>query len=90
MMKQNENYVMTELGDDVVLIPIGEAAEKFRGIIRLNITARDIWLGLSNGLTEEQIATKLVDDYEGVDYMSAKQKVHELVKKLHDAGVLFD
>ena len=89
-MKLNEQYLKTELGDSAVLVPIDEAAMKFRGIIRLNSTAKDIWEGISAGLTEEQIAEKLVEDYDGVTLEKAKQEVKELFEKLREADVLRD
>ena len=89
-MKQNDDYIMSELGEEAVLIPVGEAAEKFHGIIRLNTTARDIWNGISDGLSEDRIAEKLVNDYEGVDFETAKREVIDLVKKFRAAGALID
>jgi len=89
-MKMDENYVFIELGEDAVLAPIAEEAEKSRVLIRLNPTATDIWKRLSEGLSEEQIAIYLVDNYDGIDIEGAKLETHKLIEKLREAGVIQD
>lgn len=89
-MKLNENFLMTELGEEAILVPIGDAADNLHGIIRLNTTAKEIWQGISDGLSDGQIAEKLVEEYENIDLDGAKKVVKNLIKKFFDAGVLLD
>ena len=86
----NEQYLMIQMGEDSVLVPVGEAATHFRGIIRLNTTAKDIWQGLSDGLTEEQISENLVQKYDNVDLEKAQQEVKELIKEFRTVGIVND
>ena len=89
-MKLNENFLMTELGEEAILVPIGDAANQMHGIIRLNTTAKEIWQGIADGFSEEHIAVKLVEEYENIDLDAAKKVVKNLIQKFFDAGVLLD
>lgn len=89
-MKLIEEMVITELADDFIAVPTGDAAEKFHGVIRLNSTGADIVRGLQEGLSVDEIAEKLVADYDGVDLDTARKCTLEMIEKLRDAGVVTD
>ena len=38
-MRLDPNYVIQPVGDEWVLVPTGDTASKFHGIVRLNATA---------------------------------------------------
>ena len=38
-MKLNKEFILSELGDDMLLVPTGKAAVELHGVIRLNETA---------------------------------------------------
>ena len=61
-----DNLVISAIGDDYIVVPTGQASIYFRGIIRLNSTGADIFRGLQDGLSIDDIAARLVDEYEGV------------------------
>jgi len=87
-MKPKEGIIAQELGDEFLLVPIGEAAKDFHGLVRLNETGYFIWKALSEGLNEEQIASRIVEEYDGVDLEHAKKSVHTLIESLQDAKLL--
>lgn len=71
-MKIKNGFVLREVAGKAVVIAVGEASKSFHGMINLNGTGRDIWQGISDGKSVEEIATKLTKDYE-VDFEKAKQ-----------------
>ena len=87
-MKLIGEMTVTEVAGEYIAVPVGEAAEKFRGIVRLNGTALDIWRGLEQGRSEDEIAQTLVDTYEGVDLAKAKENTHAMIEKLLKGGIL--
>lgn len=89
-MKRIENWVVSKLGGGYVAVPSGKTAEDFGGIIRLNETAKDIFEGLIEGLTDEQIAARLVELYEGIDLQKATAVVASVVEQLKRKGVPID
>ena len=87
-MKIKEGFVMTEVAGETMVVPVGDAASILHGIIRLNNTGRDIWKGFAEGLSEEQIAERLVEEYEGVDLAIAQSGIRKMIEQLRAAGIL--
>lgn len=86
-MKIKDGFVLTEVGDDYIAVPVGEASESFHGIIRLNDTGSFIWRTLSEGLTTEQIIDKLLEEYD-TDRETAERAVNDMVHRLKADGLL--
>lgn len=57
------------------------------GMINQNGTGRDIWQGVSDGKSVDEIATKLTKDYE-VDFEKAKQDTEKMIGIMREAGIL--
>ena len=66
-MKLIGSYLITEVDGEQFAVPVGAAAEKVHGLIRLNDTGRDILQGLMDGKSEEEIAAGLHETYADVD-----------------------
>lgn len=88
-MKLKDNYTLMELGGEYVAVPVGDAAETLRGVIRLNETGREVWLGLADALTAEEIAARLTEQYE-VSADDALRDVKNQIDTLRKYGVLTD
>ena len=56
-------------------------------MVTLNDTGRDIWLGLQDGLSENEIVDKLTSDYD-ISREQAAIDVKNLISKMNDAGFL--
>jgi len=87
-MKLIESFMLTDVADDVVAVPVGAAADKLQGVIRLNGTAADIWRGLADGKTEEAIASELVSRYDGVSLEHALESIKRVIEKLSTEGII--
>ena len=87
-MKLINEMSVTEVAGEYIAVPVGAAAEKFHGIVRLNASALDIWKGLEQGKSEDEIAQALADTYEGVDIAKAKENTHAMIEKLLKGGIL--
>lgn len=81
-MKIKEGFVLTDVGDSKIAVAVGETAKEFKGIVRLNETGAFIWNCISEGLNKEEVAEKLVNEYEGVDFTTALESVEEMIEKL--------
>lgn len=86
-MKIKENYVMREVAGQAIVIAIGEKSERFKGMINLNRTGRDVWLYMEKGLDSDEIAKKISEKYE-VDLNVAKHDIESMIDRLYKAGVL--
>ena len=87
-MKIKDGFVLTEIGESCVAVATGAAAESFHGVVRLNDTAAFIWRGLSDGLSEEEIAARMLAEYEGIDLEKTKKAVRSIVERLESDGFL--
>ena len=89
-MQLKEKFVVTELGNDYIAVPVGGETDGFRGVVRLNETGAEILKGLSTGLNIDQIADKLVAEYEGVNLTRARAAVRKIVDQLLVKGLIED
>ena len=87
-MKLKAGWMLTEFSGEYIAVPTGEMTENFHGVVRLNVTGKDIWQGLSDGLNESEIADKLMELYSDLDRETAQKAVRGVVDKLKDGGLL--
>lgn len=88
-MRIKPGFMMRPMGEECVVVALGDAADSFHGMVRLNGTAGFLW-----GKMEElgdfdvaQLADALVAQY-GIDAAQAAQDAGDLVSTLRGAGVL--
>ena len=75
-----------ELDNEKVAVPIGDDAHTFKGVVRLNDSALEIFELLAHDTTEEKVITELYKKY-GED-PSIDGYVHEAVEYFISEGVL--
>lgn len=86
-MKIKENYVMREVAGQAIVIALGEESERFKGMINLNKTGKDVWLCLQKGMDVTEIAKKLVEKYEVAEEIVMRD-VESMMDRLARVGVL--
>lgn len=62
-MKIKEGFVLRQIGDSYMAVPIGREANHLKGVIALNATAARIWRELEQDNTPKAIAEKLTGEY---------------------------
>mgnify|MGYP003307258046 CR=1 FL=1 len=87
-MKIKGDFVLREVMGQSVAVPVGETSKNFHGMIKLNASGAEIWKDLEKGLTKEQIAQKIVDQYDAIEMDEALLKVETFLTKLQDAGIV--
>ena len=88
-MKINENFLLREVAGQKVVLPVGEAAEKFNGMIRLNDTGIYLWTLLEKDTNEDALLAAMLKDYE-IDEETARTDIHRFVEALRKAGILVE
>lgn len=66
-MKLRGDFVVRQIMDDTVAIPVGQAALHLNGMILLNDVSRTIWNCLQQDTDMESILTALTDAFEVSD-----------------------
>lgn len=80
-MKIKKDYMLHELGDENIVIPVGAEATKFNGMVRLNETGVFLWKQLSLGATHDQLVAAMLAEFQ-VDEATVTDAVARFVALL--------
>ena len=87
-MKIKEGFLMKEVVGRTIVVPVGGATLDFNGVLTLNETGAFLFSLLSeNDMTEEELVSKITDNYE-ISKEIAAADVSVFIKKISDAGLL--
>ena len=63
-MKLKLQLVKREIAGDVILVPVGEATTKLKGLLTVNKTGAAIWDALPDAENEEAIVDRLYETFD--------------------------
>ena len=86
-MKIKGEFVQREIAGDCILVPVGETALRFNGIITLDKVGGLIWSALEQGAERETILQQILDRFD-VDRERAEQDLDEFLGQMEQAGFL--
>ena len=86
-MKIKKKFVLRQVADTWVVLPLGEATVDFKGMLTLNESGILLWRLLEKGTTREALAAALTEEYE-VSETEALADADEFVQKLRVVGCL--
>lgn len=86
-MKIKNGFMLRKVGEQNVVVAVGEASRSFNGIIRLNDSGKYLWEKLSQETTEAQLLSDMLNDY-NIDEATAKADIERFVAELKKAGIL--
>ena len=86
-MKTKYKFEIMDLDDAKVAVPVGDGAEQFHGVLKVNETAVAILKFLAEDTTEEAIVDALMKEYTG-DKIEIAGYVHEYIEKLIAEGIV--
>lgn len=84
-MKLKENFVLRQVADTWVVLPLGTASLDFNGMLTLNDSGTLLWRALEQGGDREALADALTAEY-NVDRETALADVDEFIGNLVSAG----
>ena len=88
-MKRSADFLLREVADTQVLVPLGDAMIKFPGMVTLNGTGVYIWGLLEQEQTVESLTAALMEYY-AVDQETAQRDVEAFVSKLIPIGAIIE
>ncbi len=86
-MKIVDGFILKNIADTFVVVPLGTNTVSFRSIISLNESGAFLWSQLENEITEEQLLQAMLKEYD-IDEATAKADIDAFIKKLTEAGLL--
>lgn len=88
-MKVKKDYMLRSVAGYAVVVPVGEGAMNFNGVINLNDSGAFLWKTMENDVTEEQMVAALLGEYD-VDEERAKADVAVFIKNMREANLIDD
>ena len=86
-MKIKEDYMYKCIAGQDIVIPVGKAGVNGNSLMTLKGIGAYIYQILVNGATEEEIVSKVLNDYD-VDEQTAKHDVRAFIDKLRSLDML--
>lgn len=71
-MKIKTGYVLREVGNQCVVVPVGETAVTFNGIITLNKTGKYLWELLQEDVTVDDLVNGMLSKYDVTKEVATK------------------
>lgn len=86
-MKISEGFVLKNIADSFVVVPVGENLVDFSAMITINETGAFIWNLLEKGTDTDSIVSAMCSEYD-IDADSARADVQEFIKILEENKVV--
>lgn len=86
-MKINENYVLRQIADSWVVLPLESATLNFNGMITVNESGSFLWSMLEKGCERDQLVSAMLAEYD-VSREEACADIDAFIKKLLEIGCI--
>lgn len=80
-MKIKGEFILREIAGDTILVPVGQTALQFNGMITLEPVGSLIWKDIEAGKTQKEILAHILDTFE-VDPKTAETDLDEFLHQL--------
>ncbi len=86
-MKIKSGFVIHSVGDEHIVVPVGERTRNFHGIVRLNNSGTYLWEIMKDEFTVQTLVSALLEKYD-VTEETAEKTVNAFIKELEDGGLI--
>ena len=86
-MKVLLDFVLREVAGETLLIPAGRTALNLNGMLTLNELGAEIWRMLPEAKNEEEIISKILEEYDAKPE-EVRRDVAEFLGKLRELGII--
>lgn len=86
-MRIGKDFILCTVAGENVVVPVGDASTKLKGVIKLNESGSLLWNLLSDGSDMDHLINELISNY-GITHEEAEQDVCAFLDKLRKAGCL--
>lgn len=86
-MKIKREFIKRKIAGEFILVPIGNTALAFNGLITINELGKFIWENLESSKNEEDLLHKILEEYE-VEEKEAKEDLDEFLDKLRQVDII--
>ncbi len=86
-MKIKENYMLRQVADTFVVVPVGSAVKEFNGMINLNSVGAFLWSRLEKDTDFDTVLKAMVEEYE-VEESVARADLNRFINELDESNLL--
>ena len=86
-MKIKEGFLLRNVAGNYVIVPVGDDAVEFNGIVTLNESGKFLWDLLENEITKEELLKKFMEEY-NVPEETAKADIKDFMQTLLNSGIV--
>lgn len=86
-MQFKKEFMLREIVGEAVLIPTGETAAHFNGLISVNELGQFIWENYETSKDEDELLQRILDEYE-VERDVAKSDLEEFLNILREQDII--
>lgn len=86
-MRIEKEFVLREIAGDYILVPVGDTALQFNGLITVNEVGAFLWGKLQQETSREQLIQSVLDEYD-VDEVTVAKDVDEFLAQLTKAEII--
>lgn len=86
-MKTNPEFIARDIAGELVLVPIGTAAQNYGGLVTCNEVGAFIWKKLEVGMDMDELVSAILDEFE-IDEQTARADAEEFVGKLKEISAI--
>lgn len=86
-MKVAKEFVLRCVMGEYIIVPVGQSAAQFNGIISTNATGAFLWERVQSETTKENLISDLMEEYE-VTEKEADEDVSLFISELSKHGIL--
>lgn len=86
-IKTKPGFLLREIGQTYIVVPVGAEAQKFNGIIKLNKTGKFLWETVSQGIEFDALVEAVLNEYE-IDEEIARRDAQSFVEKANAANLI--
>ena len=88
-MRISDQYMLRQVADEYLVIPVGEAALKVKGLIGLSESGSLLYRRLQSGCTEEELVSALLAEY-NIDAQTARADTRGFLEQMRRMGILIE
>ena len=88
-MKLKYNFVLNQLGEEFVAVPIGDSVIEFNGLLKLNESAAYIIESLNNEITYDDLCMNVAAKF-STTTDDARKNIDYIIDGLMNAGLIVE
>ena len=86
-MKIKGTFVLRDIAGDIVIVPVGETALSYNGMITTTVTGAALWQALEKGCEKEDLIGTLLERFD-VDRETAAADTEEFLERLRSLELI--